>query len=258
MVASNMASTSTFEERITHNIKRLVTRLSVSPFRIIAYILHATGLERIYKPHFTRYSALLDLTDDVVAKLPKHSMSMTGARMDLMNLIFVGSEVDIKLAFKAAGWNGAHPASPIHLLYGFVSTIIHRTYYSGPFSPQYVNIGLQDMSFQKLTHTKSFSQRHHLRIFRTGVRLPGGKRVWVGSASFDVRLQLHFRPPFIDHATNPDLDREREYVVRSLEQVGVARLKSVTMNEAISSDRPYHNGYGAKYFTDGQAVVVQV
>jgi hypothetical protein len=238
--------------------KRLITRLSVSPFRLIAFILHATGLERLYKPHFTRYSALLDLTDEVVTKLPKHSISMTGARMDLMNLIFVGTEVDIKLAFKTAGWHGAHPASPLHLLYSVLTTIFHRAYDSGPFTPHYVNIGLQDMSFQQLTSKRTFSERHHLRIFRTGIKLPGRKRVWVGAACFDDRMKVQFRPPFIHHNTDPDLDKEREYVVRSLETVGVARLKIVTMNEPTTTDRPYQNAHGAKYYTDGKAVVVQV
>ncbi|MDF2461430.1 MAG: hypothetical protein K0S68_833 [Candidatus Saccharibacteria bacterium] len=253
-----MAASTTWEARLANTIKRVVTRLSVSPFRLIAFILHATGLERIYKPHFTRYSALLDLTDEVVAKLPKHSMSISGARMDLMNLIFVGSEIDIKLAFKAAGWNGAHPASPLHLLYSALTTLFHRSYYSGPFTPHYVNIGLQDMSFQQLTRTKSFSQRHHLRIFRTGIKLPGKKRVWVGAACYDDRLKIQFKPPFIHHNTDPDLDKEREYVVRSLEAVGVARLKTVVMNQPTTTDRPYQNAHGAKYYTDGRAVVVQV
>jgi hypothetical protein len=245
-------------DRFGRFAKRLLTRLSVSPFRVIAFILHATGLERIYKPRFTRYSALLDLTDDVIARLPKHSMSMTGARMDLMNLIFVGSEVDIKLAFKAAGWHGAHPTSPLHMLYALFSTIFHRTYHSGPFTPHYINIGLQDMSFQQLTRSKSFSQRHHLRIFRTGITLPGHKRVWVGSACYDQRLKVQVLPPFIHHATDADLDKEREYVVKSLESVGVARLKTVQMNEARDPERPYQNGHGARYYTDGQAEVVQV
>jgi hypothetical protein len=253
-----MASTTTFEVRLANFIKRLITRLSVSPFRLIALILHATGLERLYKPRFTRYSALLDLTDEVVAKLPKHSMSISGARMDLMNLIFVGSEVDIKLAFKAAGWHGAHPASPLHLIYNIFTTLLHRNYDSGPFLPHYVNIGLQDMSFQQLTPAKTFGQRHHLRIFRTGIKLPGKKRVWVGAACFDTRVKVQLRPPFVHHGTDPDLDKEREYVVRSLEQVGVARLKTVTMNEPTTTDRPYQNAHGAKYYTDGLAVVVQV
>jgi hypothetical protein len=212
----------------------------------------------LYKPRFTRYSALLDLTDDVIAKLPKHSTSITGARMDLMNLIFVGSEVDIKLAFKTAGWHGAHPASPLHMLYGLFTMLFHRTYSSGPVAPHYINIGLQDMSFQQLTSEKSFGQRHHLRIFRTGIQLPGNKRVWVGAACYDKHIKVQYTPPFLHHSTDPDLDKEREYVVKSLESVGVARLKTVSLNIPMPATHPYRNAHGANYFTDGLAVVVQV
>jgi hypothetical protein len=248
----------TIQERITYATKRVLTRLSASPFRFIAFVLHATGLERIYKPRFTRYSALLDLTDDVIAKLPKHSHSITGARMDLMNLIFVGNEIDIKLAFKAAGWHGAHPASPLHILYGVLAALFHHSYESGPFTPHYVNIGLQDMSFQQLTIQQSFSQRHHLRIYRTGIKLPGDKRVWVGAACYDLKLKVQLLPPFVHHATDPDLDKEREYVVKSLETVGVARLKSVPLNKPALPAKPYRNAHRALYYTDGRAIVVQL
>src|SRR5882757_6979917 len=120
------------KERIALAFRRLITRLSVSPFRFVAYILHATGLEHIYKPRFTRYSALLDLTDEVIAKLPRYSHSMTGVQADPVNLIFVAAEVDLKLAFKAAKWYRANPASPIHLLYGMLMVFLKRSYRTGP------------------------------------------------------------------------------------------------------------------------------
>jgi hypothetical protein len=253
-----MQEQDTIEQRLAQACKRALTRLSVSPFRVVAYVFHATGLEHFYKPHFTRYSALLDLTDEVVAKLPKHSLSITGARMDLMNLIFVGSERDIKRTFRQAGWNSAHPASPLHAIYGLLSMGLRRSYHSGPFTPQYVNIGLQDMAFQQLTRKNSFGQRHHLRVWRTGVVLPGAKRVWVGAASFDMRLKLQFRAPWLHHETNPDLDLERDFVVSSLESAGAAKVKTVVMGAAATEAKPYRNAYGAKYLTDGKAEVVQV
>jgi hypothetical protein len=239
-------------------LKRVLTRLSVSPFRVVAFLFHATGLEHFYKPHFTRHSALTDLTEELVKKLPKHSLSVSGARLDLMNLVFVGSQRDIKLAFRQAGWNPAHPASPFHLIYSFVATMLGRTYRSGPFTPQYVNIGLQDMSFQKLTSKNSFSERHHLRVWRTGIVLPQGKQVWVAAASFDTRLKIQLLPPFLHHETSPDLDRERSYVVASLENIGAARIRKITMNPRTTPKNPYKNAYGAKYYTDGHAEVVEV
>ena len=244
--------------RILYLSKRLITRLSVSPIRVVAYLLHATGLEHIYKPRFIRNSTLLTLSDEVVAKLPKYSQTMTGGRMDPMNIIFVGSELDIKLAFKAAGWASAHPASPIHLLYSGLTVVFGKTHATGPFSPHFVNIGLQDMAFQKLTRLKSFKQRHHIRIWKTGIELPGKSRVWVGAASFDDKLKIQFTPPWIHHHLDPNLDLERDKIVRALESCGAVRLKSVVMNEPVLAGFQVENSTGNRYFTDGRAVVIEL
>jgi hypothetical protein len=248
----------TIKERLSFAVKRVLLRLSVSPFRLIAYILHATGLERIYKPRFERHSALLILTDEVVSRLPRHSLSITGARMDPMNLIIIGTDIELRLAFKAAGWHRANPASPVHLLYGLLTVLTGRSYSSGPFTPHFINIGLQDFAFQMVTHKGSFKERHHLRVWRTGINLPDGKRVWVGAGSFDMRLKVQFLPPFIHHAIDPNVDAERDFIVRTLENQGAYRLKSVPLGEPVLASRPHSNAHGAKYFTDGRAVVVEV
>ncbi len=254
----NWYSTDTMHSRVFFGTKRLVTRLTIAPFRVMAYVLHATGLDHIYKPRFERHSALSYLTDEFVAKLPKHSLSITGARMDPMNLIVVGTEQQIKRTFKEAGWRSANPASPVHLLYGLATVMTGRSYESGPFTPHYVNIGLQDFAYQKQTFKRSFSQRHHLRIWRTGTVLPDGKRIWLATSSFDTALKVQLTPPFIHHEIDPDIDGERDFIVRSLEDNGAYRLKSISMLEPIAKGNPRSNAYGAKYFTDGKAVVVEV
>jgi hypothetical protein len=244
----------------THpRLRRLVSRLSMSPFRIAAYLLHATGLERIYKPRFARYVSLLELTDEVVDKLPKFSQTVFGAQVDPMNLIFVATEKDLRHGFKTAQWNGAQPASPVSLLYGLLIVLFGRSYHNGPFTPLYINIGLQDLAYQQSTHRTGFRSRHHLRIWRTGIMLSGGKWVWVAGASYDPDLKFMFKPPFILHDQDPDFDKERDYVVETLEQTGLAtKVKTVVMTPPISKRRMRGTALRAKYFTDGQAVVVEL
>jgi hypothetical protein len=247
------------KERLVFAFRRLVTRLSVSPFRLVAYVLHATGLERIYKPRFNRYSALLTLTDEVIAKLPRQTHSMTGVPADPINLIFVADEADLKLAFKTAKWYRANPASPFHLLYGMLAVALKRSYRTGPFAPLYVNIGIQDLAYQRVTRQNSFRRRHHIRIWRTGIVLPGGKRVWIGAASYDTNIKLMKRPPFMLHDVDPNLDKEREYVVRSLENQGAASLKTVEMMPPAPPTQMRRNDFvGSDYFTDGRATVVEI
>lgn len=245
-------------QRFKPPITRLIERLAALPFRLLAFALHATGLERIFKPRFERHAALFELTDDVVERLPKHCHTITGAKSDPMNLIFVASENDLKRTFRRASWRRANPASPVHILYGLFTALFKRPYPTGPFAPLYVNIGLQDLAYQKSERHDNARQRHHLRIWRTGVTLSNGKRVWVGAAGRENGMRLGLALPFWSHALDPDIDDERHYVVRSLERCGATRVKSVTMNQPIMASKPKRNAFGSLYFTDGRAVVVQL
>lgn len=238
--------------------RRVASFVSLSPFRLAAFTLHATGLERIYKPRFLRHSALLELTDEVVAKLPKYSSTLTGGRCDPMNIILVAGEAEIKAAFKQAGWHLANPASPVHVAYALLMTIFGKSYKTGPFSPLYVNISLQDLAFQKSTKENNFRRRHHLRVWRTGIIMPDDKRVWMVAASLDFRMRLAPIVPFLVHDIDSDLDKERRFVVRELTAVGAARLKSVKMADRVDKDKPAHNAFGSKYYTDGRADVVEL
>lgn len=239
-------------------LRRVSERIGIVPLRVFAYVLHATGMEKIYKPRFIRHSALLDLSDEVVEKLPSFSQSMTGGKMDPINLIFIGDERAIKRSFRRSGWHGAHPANPLLLIFGAFTGATKRTYRQGPFSPHYVNIGLQDMGFQKLARKQNFSERHHIRIWKSGIVLPGEKRLWIGAASFDTKLKVQLAPPFIHHEIDPNLDAERDMIVKTLVDAGASRLKSVHMNDPIFASHPAANSTGAKYFTDGRAVVIEV
>jgi hypothetical protein len=230
----------------------------MAPLRFVAYMFHVTQLEKVYKPRFVRHKALIELTLDVMDKLPKYSQSITGGRMDPINLIFVGHESQLKLRFRQSGWHKANPASPLHIIYGALTILTGRSHQKGPFTPHYINIGLQDIAFQKPTREQSFRRRHHVRIWRTGVELTNGDPVWVAAASFDSRIKIQFRPPWIHHFLDPDLDREREYIVRDLVLSGSSKLQSVDMTPAIFASEPAQNASGNKYYTDGKAEVVEL
>ena len=249
----------TFRLRMSTIIfRRLATRLGISPFRLAAYLLHATGLDYIYKPSFWRHAALIELTEDSVARLPKYCHTITGAQGDPMNLIFVGHDQDIKKVFRRAKWHRANPASPIHILYGLLTALLKKSYKTGPFAPLYVNIALQDLAYQRSSRRNNFRERHHLRIWRTGIVLSDGKRVWIGAAGRENGMRLALSLPFWTHALDPDIDKEREYVVRSLEGRGAARLKSLPMIDPVLASKPKVNAHGSQYFTDGWAEVVEV
>jgi hypothetical protein len=246
------------KQKLNRAVRRLAVGLSVSPFRAASLALHATGLDHIYKPSLPRHAAFFDVDDALVAKLPKYDSSLTGGKIDPMNLIFVGQKAAVKAAFKAAGWHGADPSSPFHLLFAGLTVAFGKGYSRGALTPHFVNLGTQDMSFQQLTKKNSFSQRHHLRVWRTGIMLSDDKPVWIAAATYDTNLKIQFRPPFIHHRIDANIDKERDYVVRSLLGVGAVRIKSVVMTEKVSRNDKKTHAHGNDYYTDGHAAVVEV
>jgi hypothetical protein len=204
------------------------------------------------------WSALFELTDEIIASLPHHSQSMIGAKQDPINLILIGDEKKIKRTFRKAGWHSAHPANPLFMIFAALSGATKRKYSQGPFTPHFVNIGLQDMGFQKLTKKQNFSQRHHIRIWKSGVVLQNDQRVWIAAASYDTHMKVQLTPPFIHHAIDPNLDAERDMITSELEDNGARRLKSVHMQDPILASQMLENASGAKYFTDGRAVLVEL
>lgn len=239
-------------------IQRVVGSVSIFPFRIVAFLFHATGLERVYKPRFTRHAALLEIDDAFIAGIPTHCRTITGAESDPINLIFIGDEKAIIKTFRNAGWHRANPASPVHLTYGLLSAVFKRSYKTGPFAPLYINIGLQDLAFQRSDNRSSFRERHHLRMWRTGTTLSDGQPVWLCAAGHEDGMKFTTAIPFYTHVLDPDLDTEREYVLDSLVKQGVVRLKYVNLNTNISITTPKKSVFGSLYYTDGRAAIAEV
>ncbi len=177
--------------------------------------------------------------------------------MDPINLLFVGTESGIKRAFEKAGWNGAHPSTPIHGGLGLASSLFNRTYRQGPFMPLFISIGLQDLAFQKVMR-KSAGQRHHVRIWRTRHTLPDNNRLWVAAATYEKSFKLSKRPPFVFHHKEPNLDFERDYIATQLTDQGHLGVGEYQLNDPIKRSNPRRDPNGDPYYTDGSAKVIEI
>ncbi len=217
-----------------------------------------TTLEKLYKPRDFRKTSHLRLSDEILEKLPRHSQAVTGQQMDPINLIFVGTENALKHTFEKAGWSTADPASPIHMALATISALFSRTHKTGPFTPHFIGFGLQDISFQMLTAKKSFSQRHHVRIWQTTKSLPKNQRIWIAAASYDTSLRIGIMPPFIHHHIDPEIDEERDYIAQNLIKFGAKMVDDYQMTEPVDPAKPNKNATGAKYFTDGKAKIIEI
>lgn len=230
---------------------------AVTGARIVSTVLHMTTLDKLYKPRDFRKTSHLEVSHKILDDLPIYCTNLLGMKMDPINLIFLGSEDKIEEAFEKAGWHGAHPSTPFHVFYGFLTSIFKKSYKKGPFMPLFTGIGLQDISFQKTTKSNIYSERHHIRIWRTRHEV-NGSRVWVGAATHEVGMKLIIAPPFLVHRMDPNLDYERDYITNDLLKTGSKSAGTHQLLEPISLSKAEKNPHGDKFYTTGVANIIEV
>ncbi len=246
-------------ERLRHNwlVRLLIFVGGVFSLRVVSYILHMTTLEKFYKPRDFRKTSHLEISQEIIDQLPRYCNTISGRKMDPINLIFIGTEAGLRRAFEKARWQGAHPHSPWLLPISFIPGLLNRTYSRGPFSPLYINVGLQDLSFQKVLN-RGYGNRHHIRIWRTRHTLPDNNRIWVAAATYEQGFRIGLRPPFIFHHKDPDLDSERDFIAAELIDQNNLLAGEHQMNTAITNHDPKHDPHRDPYYTDGRAKVIEI
>jgi hypothetical protein len=207
----------------------------------------AQGPEANLKP-FPNQAALSDLVNQepfrtVAADPPKPS--------DLTNLMFVATEAELRAAFEKAGWSTAARLNAASKLETARALIEDRGYKEGPMSVLLLDGQQPDFSLQKGNNT--FSQRHHLRIFRR----PGmfdGKTVWVCSSTHDIGINFSERDRTFIHKVDPNIDAERAKVVNDLLFTGL--VKSLALVDRPQVPTEASNATGDVLHTDGRMAVL--
>jgi hypothetical protein len=187
-----------------------------------------------------------------MATLPTITHTPSGLPGDPLNVALVGSEEEIIRAFAAARWWPADPITLESSLRIAESVVLHRPDPEAPVSTLILFGRRQDLAFEQDVGG-SAKERHHVRFWRTDVHADGGAAVWVGSAAFDRGAGLSHTTGQITHHIAPDLDAERDTVMRDLEQAGwITTTYFVT---GIGPTLNGHNGGGDRYYTDGEMAV---
>jgi hypothetical protein len=166
---------------------------------------------------FPNQSALPDLVNrqpfrTAAEKPPKPS--------DMTNLMFIGTEADLRAAFEKAGWSSPERLNTKSKLETARALIEDRGYKEGPMSILLLDGQPPDMAWQKGNNT--FARRHHLRIFRRPETF-AGKPVWVCSATHDIGINFSDRDRTFIHRVDSSIDKERAKVVDDLLFTGLVR-----------------------------------
>lgn len=196
-----------------------------------------------------------DVSQELVGYLPKYSHTVGGVAHDPMNLILVGNRSQIDAAFRAAEWVDCDAPTPWNLVRAFLSGLFGLRYSTGPATPMMADGQLQDLTYQKSTAKRpNFRKRHHIRLWQTQFKLKGGLPVWVGAASYDKGMKLTYKPLFVTHRIDANIDEERDFVAQQLAQYGAKLAGTQPLFTELSGKNAYHD----PYHTDGFATIIKL
>ncbi|TIN21271.1 MAG: hypothetical protein E5Y31_21685 [Mesorhizobium sp.] len=171
---------------------------------------------------------------------------------DPINVGLVGTQKEVVHAFAVAGWDTADAVSLRTAIEIGESVLFDHPYPDAPVSRLLFDGRAQDLAFEKPVGL-SADRRHHVRFWQTNAAGDDGRPLWLGSASFDHGVGLSHDTGAVTHHIGPDIDAERDFLMRDLATAGT--LISTSDIAGIGATTTGRNGGGDPYFTNGEAIV---
>jgi hypothetical protein len=171
--------------------------------------------------------------------------------MDLVNLLFVGSQGEVEQAFAAAGWIGSRANSMRAGAAAIRAIAEQRGFSDAPMRTLLLDGQEPDFRLQKSLDT--FEKRDHLRIWKRDGELDG-RPVWASAATRDLGTTFGMHPFGFTHEVQSDVDLERHKVVHDLTFTGC--VDSVAYVQRPEGVRETGQDYRKGVSTDARVAVV--
>jgi len=168
---------------------------------------------------------------------------------DPLNIGLVATEQEAVSGMLEAGWVPADPTTIRSSVHIAESVLLNRPYPKAPVSNLFLFGRKQDLAFEK-PDGESAKRRHHVRFWKAESHGPQGKPLWLGAATFDLKVGVSHRTGQITHHIAPNVDAERNEVLADLQAVG--QLTTVYQVTGVGLTLVGRNGGGDPYFTDGE------
>jgi hypothetical protein len=184
-----------------------------------------------------------------LANAPRITHAPNGVPGDPVNVAFIGSEEDLHLCLLAAKWAPADPVTLKTSVRIVGDTLFRRSYVDAPVSTLHLWGRKQDFAFERAVG-KDPRQRHHVRFWRADKVDLQGRPLWVGAATFDTRVGFKQRTVKLTHHIAPDVDTERDKLIRDAKETGdlpglptaVSRSASYRCTTAFRKSRETRDG----------------
>lgn len=193
------------------------------------------------------------LTQQQLDSLPKRVVDAEGTQGDRVNFIIVASENQVKDALASAGWVTVDRTTKDAIFRGILASMSKQAYVTIPMSQLMMFNRPQDYGYAQGDPLRVIAARHHFRIWKAPFTV-GSQTVWVGAGTHDIGFDRDQRNGRVTHKIDPDTDKEREYIVRSLtESGGVISTDYMTFTDPVKDAKTAHGG---SFHSDGRTAVV--
>jgi len=191
--------------------------------------------------------------ESLLQNVPERTTTSSGQNADLVNLLLVGSQDQVELAFAAAGWLPTDRNSYHAYLREFWAFLNFSNYSTMPVSLQRLDGRAPDSIWQKSLN--SYSRREHIRVWGQPVSILS-QQAWLGAYTRETSAALSIRYHKFIHHIDPDLDQGVHMLVRDLMFPGC--VESVKMLPRSDLPRILANSTGDTMRTNGGLTVVHL
>lgn len=207
------------------------------------------------KPAVIDESKLPVVTQEMIDRIPRRVVDAQGNLGDNTNFVVVGNEQKVIAAFEAAGWVRVDKTRKEAFLTGLIETLSKQAYLELPMSELMLFGRTQDYGLAHAEPVEVAETRHHLRLWKAPFEA-GDSELWVGAATHDIGFDRDNRNNGITHKIDPNIDDERDFVGRGLQETGqVAKLSYMTPSDPSKEAR---TATGATFHSDGRVMVIHL
>jgi hypothetical protein len=193
------------------------------------------------------------LTQAQLDSIPKRVVDKDNNPGDRVNFIVVGSENQVKNALANAGWVTVDRSTKDAVFRGILASVSKQAYVTVPMSELMMFGRGQDYGYAQGDPIRVIAARHHFRIWKAAFTV-GGQTVWVGAGTHDVGFDKDQRNGKLTHKIDPDTDKERDYIARSLTESGqVIGNEYMTMTDPVKEAKTAH---GQPFRSDGRTAII--
>ena len=214
---------------------------------------HVTVSRTAGKPQASVAASVPDFPQSLIDQIPKRVADPNDAPGDRVNFILIGSEDQVKAAFKAAGWVVVDRTNNEAVMSAVLASLSKQGYVTMPMSELRLFGRPQDFGYAQADPLRVVASRHHFRLWKTPYDL-GGQPVWAGAGTHDIGFDRDQRNNGVTHKIDPDTDGERDYIRDSLTSTGmVAKTAYITPTDPVKEAR---TATGSSFTSDGRTLLV--